>query len=300
MNVSIVIPNRNGARLLQQNLPSVITAAKGTEVIVVDDGSGDDSSTVLAKDFPSVRVIRRDRHEGYASTVNAGVKEAGGEIVILLNTDVRPDKHFLAPLTKHFNDPVVFAVGCMEKSIEGGKTILRGRGVATWEKGFFIHSRGEVNKTTTAWVAGGSGAFRKSMWEELGGMDTIYNPFYWEDIDLSYRALKAGYKVLFESRSVVIHEHEQGAIMKGYLPMHVRMIAYRNQFLFIWKNVSDPGIMFAHVLWTPITLIKALFLGDVVQLAAYVWAVLYVVHVISSRLQGRRHWKLTDTVIALR
>ena len=197
MKVSIVIPNRNGALLLEKNLPFVIAAAKGGEIIVVDDASTDNSIELLQGKFPSVRVVRKTHHNGYASTVNVGVKEATGDVVVLLNTDVLPEKGFLAPLVKHFSDPSVFAVGCLEKSLEGGKTVLRGRGEAKWEKGFFIHWRGEVDKATTAWVAGGSGAFRKSIWEKLGGMDTMYDPFYWEDIDLSYRAPQVRHTIFF-------------------------------------------------------------------------------------------------------
>lgn len=299
MKVSVIIPNRNGARLLQKNLAAVLAAAKGTEVIVVDDASTDDSLEILKKRFPSVRVAHKAHHDGYASTVNAGVREALGEIVLLLNTDVRPEKDFLAPLLKHFDDQRVFAVGCMEKSLEGGRTVIRGRGEAKWEKGFFIHWRGEVDKTTTAWVSGGSGAFRKSVWEKLGGMDTMYDPFYWEDIDISYRARKAGYRILFEPKSVVAHEHEAGVIKQEYSTTKVKSIAYRNQFLFIWKNLSDLNILFAHAIWTPIRLIQEFFRGNMAMLIGYVWALCRIHIVISSRVQARRHWKLADVDLQL-
>lgn len=300
MNVSIVIPNRNGAELLQKNLPSVLAAANGAEVIMVDDASTDDSMEMLKKEFPSVRIVRKARHEGFASTVNAGVKEATGAVVVLLNSDVRPQKDFLDPLIKHFRDPSVFAVGCLEKSVEAGKTVFRGRSEAQWEKGFFIHRRGEIDKATTAWVAGGSGAFRKSIWEKLGGMDTMYDPFYWEDIDVSYRAIKAGYTVVFEPDSVVVHEHETGVIKQEYPKLWVKMVAYRNQFLFIWKNLSDRNMVLVHAIWTPVRLIQAIFRGDMAMLAGYVWALLRIPKVISSRIKSYRHWKLADSNLRLR
>ncbi len=287
MKVSIIIPNRNGAELLEKNLPSVLAAAKGEEVIVVDDASTDNSIELLQDKFSSVRIIRSGHHQGFASTVNIGVQEAAGEIVVLLNSDVRPEKDFLAPLLKHFDDPKVFAVGCLEKSLEGGKTILRGRGEAKWEKGFYIHWRGEVDKSSTAWVAGGSGAFRKSIWVKLGGIDTMYDPFYWEDIDLSYRGRKAGYRILFEPTSVVVHEHEIGAIKREYSAIRVKIIAYRNQFLFIWKNLSDPNILLGHAIWTPIRLLQAVFRGDIAMLVGYIWALFRIHLVISSRIQTR-------------
>lgn len=262
MKISIVIPNRNGAGLLQKNLPHVLAAAGGAEIIVADDASSDNSLEILSKEFPKVKVLRKTHHDGFGSTVNVGVKEAKGEIVVLLNTDVRPEQNFLAPLIKHFDDTTVFGVGCLERSYENGKVMLRGRGEARWEKGFFVHSRGEVNKSTTAWVSGGSSAFRKSIWDKLGGMDALYDPFYWEDIDLSFRARKAGYKILFEPTSVVIHEHEQGIIKQDYSPFQINTIAYRNQFLFIWKHTPDIKIWLEHFFWTLVRLLQALFRGD--------------------------------------
>lgn len=297
--VSIIIPNRNGAELLQKNLPFVLDAAGGNEIIVVDDASTDASLDLLSKKFPSVKVIKKTHNDGFASSVNMGVREATGEIVVLLNTDVRPEKDFLAPLVKHFSDPSVFAVGCLEKSIEGGHTVLRGRGEAKWEKGFYIHWRGEVDKTTTAWVSGGSSAFRKSIWEKLGGMDTMYNPFYWEDIDFSYCAMKSGFTVLFEPKSVVVHEHETGAIKREYPILYVKIIAYRNQFLFVWKNLSDAEILLAHVIWTSIRLIQSMFRGDIAMLMGYVWAVLRVPRALASRVRVRRFWILKDLAVRL-
>jgi len=176
MKISIIIPNYNGEELLKKNLPKVLAASGNAEIVVVDDCSSDNSIEIL-KEFP-VGVIRNEKNLGFSSTVNRGVKEAKGEVIILLNTDVAPQKDFIDFLTPHFNDEKVFAVGCMDKSIEGEKTILRGRGIGTWKKGFLIHSKGEVDKISTLWVGGGSGAFRKSIWEKLGGFCPLYNPSF--------------------------------------------------------------------------------------------------------------------------
>jgi GT2 family glycosyltransferase len=207
LSVSIVLPNWNGESLLGKNLPVVIDAAPDAEIIVADDASSDGSVALLKKKFPGVIVVENRVQQGFAGNVNSGVAHATGDIVVLLNTDVRPEMDFLPPLLTSFADPRVFAVGCREKSHDPGGIVERGRGIARWERGFFVHARGEVNKTDTAWVSGGSSAFRRDLWNKFGGMDTIYNPFYWEDIDLSYRALKAGYRIMFEPKSVVGHFH---------------------------------------------------------------------------------------------
>lgn len=260
-SVSIVIPNWNGKDLMAKHLRHVIECAPTAEIIVSDDASTDGSVEYLKKNFPEVIIVEKDVQDGFAGNASAGVAVAHGDIVFLLNTDVEPEKGFLEPLLEHFKNPKVFAVGSMDRSPEQGKTILRGRGVASWRRGFYEHKRGEINASDTAWVSGGSGAFRKSYWDILGGMDALYNPFYWEDIDMSYRAQSAGCKTIFEPKSVVNHYHEEGKIRRKYTPEEVRRIAYRNQFTFIWKNASC-GQLFLHVLWAPYMILRVVLAGD--------------------------------------
>lgn len=284
-SISIIIPNWNGASLLSQHLPSVVKEAHGAEIIIVDDASDDESGRVVRSRFPKIKVIEKKSRDGYASTVNVGVQAAQGDIVVLLNTDVEPEPGFLNPLISHFSDPSVFAVGCLERSVEGGLTVLRGRGEAMWRKGFFVHWRGEIDRYDTAWVSGGSGAFRRDLWLKLGGMDEMYNPFYWEDIDLSYRAIQSGYKLVFEPRSIVNHFHEKGNIKRTFSPWVVNVTAYRNQFIFIWKNLSDPSQLTAHMIWTPIRIIQTLVSGDPWMFVGWVYALRYVPHIIITRLR---------------
>ena len=297
MNISIVIPNYNGENILEKNLPKVLESAGNAEVIVVDDASTDESLKKLNNFKTKIKVIKNEKNLGFSSTVNKGVREAKGEIVILLNTDVVPENSFLKPLLEHFEDKKIFAVGCMDKSIEGDETILRGRGVGQWKRGFLIHSRGEVNRTDTLWVNGGSGAFRKSVWEKLGGFDELYNPFYWEDIDLLYRALKSGYKIVFESKSVVVHEHEKGAIKSSYSNFKVKTIAYRNQFIFVWKNATDLNLQFSHFLWLPYYFIKAFMKGDIAFFKGFFNAFLLSPKIIASSFNSQRLFLKKDSEI---
>src|SRR3989344_4635364 len=307
MNISIIIPNYNGEELLRKNLPKVFEAAKywheqqggQTEIIVVDDCSKDNSIEEIKYQISKIKntykiskiVIKyliNDMNLGFASTVNRGVKESQGEIIILINTDVRPEKDFLIPLLSHFKDEDVFAVGCMDKSIEDGKTILRGRGIGKWQRGFLVHARGEVDKINTLWVNGGSGAFRKSIWDKLGGFDPLYNPFYYEDIDISYRAQKSGFKVAFESKSVVVHEHGKGAIKKKYSAAQIKTIAYKNQFIFAWKNGTDVNLRIAHILWLPYHFIKALLRGDGPSFLGFFTAFIQLPNVIQSAFKAEK------------
>jgi GT2 family glycosyltransferase len=306
MEISIIIPNYNGRYLLEKNLPEVLSALREykngkKEIVIVDDASADDSvlsikkfiSNINAEDI-AIKILENERNLGFASTVNRGVNAARGDIVVLLNTDVCPEGDFLPPLLKRFDDPKVFAVGCMDKSIEDGKTILRGRGLGRWQRGFLVHRRGEVDKDDTLWVSGGSGAFRKDIWKILGGMNEIYNPFYYEDIDLSYRALKSGFKIYFEPKSIVVHEHEKGAIKSKYSTQEVKRIAYRNQLLFVWMNATDLSLELSHIIWLPYQIIKALFRSDWQFIKGFFDALIMLPKVIKSRLRNKKYFVKKD------
>lgn len=295
--VSIVLPNWNGEKLLVKNLPKVIAASDGAEVIVVDDCSTDNSVAVLQSKFSAVRTIVKDANSGFSRSVNVGIEHAHGDIVVLLNTDVVPQNGFLTPLLKHFSDPNVFGVGCLEKNPEKEGVVFRGRSVAHWKKGFYIHARGEVDRTDTAWVAGGSGAFRRSVWNKLGGLDTIYNPFYWEDIDVSYRALKCGYTLVFEPKSIVWHYHEQGSIKTQFQEERVRKIVYRNQFIFIWKNLTNCSLWLQHVIWVPIRIIQELLKGDTTMFVGFALAIGKIPQIAVKRSKLGPLWKRDDAAI---
>jgi GT2 family glycosyltransferase len=245
MKISIIIPNFNGEENLKNNLPRVIKAAAHgsheTEIIVVDDTSTDKSREIL-KSFPRVITLENEQNQGFAATCNAGVKKSTGEIIILLNSDVYPAEDFINPLVSHFeHDDRVFAVGCLEKVLDINNQVVeeRGVGVLFFKGGIFQHRAGDLNSGKTDWVCGGSGAFRKDIFLALHGFSTEYKPFYWEDIDLSFRAKKAGYKLLFERNAVVYHKHVFGSIAQKYTLSEVERISFKNQIKFTKKHASS-------------------------------------------------------------
>lgn len=292
--ISIIIPNYNGKALLKKNLPKVFRSLEGyvSEVIVVDDASEDESIKFLRTQ--KVKILRNLKNKGFSTTVNKGVKAAKGEFIILLNTDVSPERNFLKPLLEHFKDYNVFAVGCLDKSYEKGKIVERGRGLGKWNRGFLVHSRGEVDKNNTLWVSGGSGAFSRSIWNKLGGFNELYNPFYWEDIDLSYRAQKSGYKVLFEKRSIVDHRHEEGVIKKTYSDFKIKSIAYRNQFIFVWENATDLSLQFYHVLFLPYHFARALIYRDWAFFVGFIKAFVLLPKIIQSSFKYQKFFVKND------
>jgi len=296
--VSIIIPNLNGYELLKKYLSFVVEVKGVDEMIVVDDHSTDDSISFIEKNFPLVKTVKKEKQEGFASAVNTGVGYAKGDIVVLLNTDVKPEKNCIMIGLPYFDDKNVFAVGFLDRSHEKEKIIERGRGIAKWTKGFYIHAKGSIDANDTAWVSGGSGMFRKEVWMKLGGMDTLYNPFYWEDIDLSYRARKAGYTLRFSPTSIVDHYHEQGTIKKNSNKRRIQQIAFRNQFQFIWKNCSTPSIILAHILWTPIRCLQNLLQGNIDMTVGFFLAFFRLPLILLKRMHASRFWKKSDVLLS--
>lgn len=246
MEISIVIPNFNGKNLLEKNLPFVFEAKKNKknnikEVIVVDDASFDDSVSFLNTNYKSkVKLIVHEKNKGFSGSINSGVKGAKGELVCLLNSDVVPSKKFLETIQEDFQDQLVFAVSLHEK----GYGYAKGK----FENGFIIHKGiPESQKIEESfWASGGSSVVRRDIFNKLGGMDDrVLSPFYWEDIDLSYRAQKRGFKVLWDPNANVIHEHE--STIKNLDQKFVSGIRERNQLLFIWKNLTSNNLIKKHI-----------------------------------------------------
>jgi GT2 family glycosyltransferase len=313
MTISFVIPNYNGEELLKKNIPKVLAAASSyaddsdtVEVIVVDDCSSDGSLAVLYKlqkqiqsKRVAMKIISHKKNRGFSSAVNSGARVATGEILVLLNTDAYPEQPtgFINSFVGLFKDKNLFAVGFMDKSEEDGLVVLRGRGIGRWQKGFLVHSRGEVDKTNTLWVSGGSSAFRREIWEKLGGMNEMYNPFYWEDVDLSYRAQKAGYGIYFHPKTVVIHEHGKGAIKSTKTAFTVSQTAYRNQIMFVWLNITDKELLLSHFFWLPYHLLKALIRWDTPFVYGFFQAFVRLIEVVKSRHKMQASFVKTDKEI---
>lgn len=244
MKISVVIPVWNGREFLEKNLPLLFTAADNSEnrileIIAVDDKSTDSSLEFLEAQKSKIRLIRHRENRGFSAAVNTGVRSAKGKLVCLLNQDVTVSKNFLKRVHHHFRDSKVFAVSLHEAGY--------GYAVGKFKKGFIIHEPRQSREVAeTFWVNGGSGVFRRDLWMELRGMDeALFSPFYWEDIDLSYRALKRGYKLLWEPKAKVEHKH--ASAIRKLKKRWVRRIQERNQLLFIWKNLTSPNLFRRHI-----------------------------------------------------
>ncbi len=266
---TVVIPNWNGRDLLAKYLPSVIAALAGNsenEIIVVDNGSEDGSAGFLREHFPGVRVVALERNLGFGGGSNAGFRAAKNDIVVLLNSDMRVQPDFLAPLLQGFTDEKVFAVSCQIFFSDPGK--LReetGLTQGWWENGG-LRVRHRIDPAVTKafpcfYGGGGSCAFDRRKFLALGGFDELFRPFYLEDTGLGYQAWKRGWKVLYQPQSIVYHEH-RGTIGKKFSAAQIDAVLKKNFILFCWKNIHEWRRLWPHFFFTFSGAVLSAFFGD--------------------------------------
>lgn len=248
LSITIVIPTYNGLDLLKKYLPQVIQHAHGYKIIIVDDASTDNTSTWLRDNHPKIEVVTLEENSGFAAAVNKGFTVAETDYVLLLNNDVALHPDTIKNLSKNFaSNSKLFAVGALEQL---PKSKQRGKSIGHFKRGLLIHGPAEeLNSGSTLWVFAASGLFSKKIWQKLSGLDELYFPAYWEDIDLGYRAWKAGYECLFDASATLTHQAE--ATMNRELGWKKQVYAFKNQLLFFWKNVTSPQLILLHFLWMP-------------------------------------------------
>ena len=302
---SVVIPNWNGRDLLARYLPSVVTALAGNpanEVIVVDNGSTDDSAAYVRANFPPVKLVALERNLGFGGGSNAGFREAKNDIVVLLNNDMRAEPGFLAPLLEGFADPAVFAVSCQIFFKDPDKIREETGLTQGWWQDGALRVRHRADAAVTGlfpcfYGGGGSCAFDRRKFLELGGFDELFAPFYFEDTDLGYMAWKRGWKVLYQARSVVHHEH-RGTIGKTFGEDFIQGAVKRNALLFAWKNIHEWRRVWGHFAFTWAGAVLSVIFGEIPgrpTFAALGRAFLRLPEAVRSRWRARALSSVSDT-----
>ncbi len=307
---SIVIPNWNGRDLLAKYLPSVVAAAsidQRNEIIVVDDGSTDGSADYVREHFPNVRLIALNSNLGFGGGSNLGFREARNDIVVLLNSDMRVAPDFLPPLLSAFTDPGVFSVSCQIFFSDPNKHreetgLTQGR----WSDGA-LRVRHVADPTIDEpfpcfYGGGGSCAFDRRKFLELGGFTHLLRPFYLEDTDIGFAAWKRGWKVLYQPASHVWHEH-RGTIGRKFSKSYIDSIVSKNFLLFAWKNIHEPTRLFGHFFFAWSGAVLSWIFGDSAErasLAGLARAFLQLPEACASRWRARSLAIIGDTEAFLR
>ncbi len=252
--VAVIILNWNGAQLLRDYLPSVIegTNADIADVIVADNGSTDQSRTVLETEFPSVKTLYFDRNLGFAGGYNKAIEATQYQYTVLLNSDVRTPAGWLEPLYRYLeNNPDVGAVQPkLLHDRHDGKRMFEYAGAAGGfiDKHGYPYCRGRMFDTVEDdhgqydgkdidifWATGACLMVRSNLYMQVGGLDEDFFA-HMEEIDLCWRVHLSGHHIRVVTASEVFHlgggSLPQGNPRKTYLN-------FRNSLFLLYKNLPE-------------------------------------------------------------
>jgi GT2 family glycosyltransferase len=214
MYASIIIPNYNGLRFLVPCLDALrgqTYPRELTEVILVDDGSTDDSVAFVRGRYPEVIIVQMARNSGLAAACNAGARVAHGDLLVMLNNDTEVEPGWLAALVESAAaNPTAGTIASKmllfdrrdtlhnAGDLMGADGIPRNRGV--WEQ-----DRGQYDADLTVFGGCGGGvAYRRAAWAQAGGFDERLF-MYLEDVDLAWRLQLRGWGAVFASQARLYH-----------------------------------------------------------------------------------------------
>lgn len=296
-DITLIITNWNGADLLRECLPTLQMAVKydnahSYEIMVIDDCSTDNSLDILAREFPWIRKEKTPINMGFQRANNFGVQLADSPIVMPMNNDIKLDEKALFHLARHFDSTKdeggdLFAVSGKFFGFDKTTFLYGNRGGFFRRGHFYLYEKDQADVTSqTLFACGGAFMVNRKKYLELGGFDSIYHPLYYEEIDLSYRALKRGWAVRYEPASIAYHK-VQATITKQEKRKQIGYISARNNYLFVWKNILDGPMTFAFLVFIPLFLLRDLF-----SLKFRFWTAIFMaLKRLPPTLRGRREEK---------
>jgi GT2 family glycosyltransferase len=299
--IAVVILNWNGAKLLEQFLPSVIEHSDGATIYVVDNASTDSSIEVLKTKFPSVNIIQNDGNYGFAKGYNVALQQVEEDYYALVNSDVEVTEGWLSPILTVFDKELNVSIiqpkildyknkeyfeyaGAAGGFIDQyGYPFCRGRIFDTIEK-----DNGQYDdETEIFWASGACFFIRKEIYRKLNGFDCEFFA-HQEEIDLCWRAFNLGYKAKYTSKSVVYHIG--GATLKESNPKKT-FLNFRNSLLMLTKNLPKnklPSIIFVRLLLDGLAGIQFLFKGKFNHFWVIIKAHFHYYHLINKTLKKRK------------
>ncbi len=244
--MTVIIPNWNGLRLLPTCLNALRQQTyRDFETIVVDNGSTDGSRELIAREYAEARVVALDSNRGFAPAVNAGIRAARGDVVVLLNNDTEADPHWLEEIARALNEnPRAGMVACklrlfdQRDHLHSAGDFYRVDGIPG-NRGVWEEDRGQYDDARGVFGAcGGAAAYRKAMLDEIGGFDEALGS-YCEDVDLNWRARLAGYAVAYAPRAMVYHMVSAtggGAIASFFVGRNFIWLLAKNYPAALWRK----------------------------------------------------------------
>jgi GT2 family glycosyltransferase len=250
--IAVVILNWNGAKLLQQFLPSVIQFSDGATIYVADNASTDDSIETLKNEFPTVKIIQNQSNFGFARGYNEALKFVDEPYLALVNSDIEVTENWLIPILNEFEtnqDTAVIQPKLLDFKQKTHFEYAGGAG-GFIDKFGYPYCQGRIFDTLEAdlgqynneapifWASGACFFIRNSVFKQLNGFDADFFA-HQEEIDLCWRAFNLNYHIKYLPNSVVYHVG--GATLNEGNPKKT-FLNFRNSLFMLTKNLPKNSL----------------------------------------------------------
>ena len=244
--VSVVIPSRTGKDLLEAQLPGILVQAPN-QIIVVDNGSTDDTAGWLARTYPQIEVVHSPAPLSFARAVNLGIARARCPHICLLNNDMLLEPGVFAALERAFQQiPDLFSATAQihfppgVRREETGKTVFAQSAPTDFPVRCDEPLPGE-DGSYVLYGSGGCSLYDAAKLRALGNVDEVYDPAYVEDLDLGYRAWQRGWPSVYVARARVEHRH-RATTARYFTEEQLARILEINYLRFVARATSDPKV----------------------------------------------------------
>lgn len=281
MKIAVVILNWNGKELLEKFLPSIVHNSPEASVYIADNGSTDDSVGFLNTNYPTIKILKNKSNLGFAEGYNLALKNINADYFALVNSDVEVTENWLQPILETFENEPETAIIQPKILDYNRKSYFEYAGAAGGfiDKYGYPYCRGRIFTTIEQdkkqyddpcdlfWASGACFFIRSSVFKLLNGFDADFFA-HQEEIDLCWRAINKGFKIKFNSKSVIYHVGgatlEHGNPKKTYLN-------FRNSLFMLVKNLPKSSlikILFLRMILDGIAGFHFLFQGKIKHFTA--------------------------------
>lgn len=246
--ISVVIPSRSGRELLARLLPQVVTQMQSwpSEIIIVDNGTEDNTVAWLAAQYPSVVVEINSKPLSFARAVNRGIARARFSHVCLLNNDMVIEPNFFAALLAAFQQvPDLFCATAQIFFPEGVRREETGKAVMPFHcppHDFPLRCDLPIDGEDLTYVLYGSGGcslYDTAKLHALGGFHELFQPAYVEDLDVGFRGWRLGWPSVFVAGARLLHLH-RATTSRYFSQRALDRVLEINYLRFLASAVTDP------------------------------------------------------------